>query len=194
LGWTVGGAASGANVTSLTGSSSGAAYVFNAGGGEDAIGILNSGSYTTGKQIAVTFTNDTASTIDTIDLSWNYEKYRTGTRAWDWAFTAGAIAQVSGSQSYLGDAANTTATFSPPGVINKSFTIAGLSIPSAGSYQLVWTLNGATGGSTNGQALGIDDFSLTAHAVPEPSTCAMFLVGICTIFGIGRSRATNVGG
>ena len=64
----------------ITGSSGGGSYNFangiTASSTERAIGFLTSGSYTSPRSILFAFTNNTGSTVTSIDVSWNYEKYR----------------------------------------------------------------------------------------------------------------------
>ena len=136
---------------------------------ERALAILNTGSYTSPKSIILKITNNTGGTISTINISFDYEKYRSGSRAFDWTFfhgstSAPSIAETAGNNSYTADGGNTT-MFNPPTSINKSFTLTGLSIPTGGDYYFRWTFTG-NGGSSNGQAIGIDNFSLTVSAPP----------------------------
>ncbi len=155
----------------LTSSSTGGFYNFangiTASSTDRAIGFLNTGTYTSPRSIIYAFTNNTGATVTSLDLSWNYEKYKSGVRAWDWTFFHGntstaATANTSGNQSYAADANNTTVS-NPPASIGKSFSITGLNIANGTTYYLRWTLTGS-GGSTNGQALGIDDFTIKPNA------------------------------
>ncbi len=73
--------------------------------------MLNSGSYTSGKYVILQITNNTGNTLNTVSLSWNYEKYRTGSRSWTWNFyhgpTAGAANNVAaGNHTYAADGDN----------------------------------------------------------------------------------------
>jgi autotransporter-associated beta strand protein len=156
-GWTIGGSASVTNVTTLNGTTGGSAKSFTSSG-DTAIGILNSGSYTSPKIIAYTLTNNTGQTINKIVAEWDYEKYRSGTRAFGFTFTAGGTGVATGDQAYAADASNTVVSF-PPTSISKSAIATGTNIANNGTYALNWTLTGV-GGSTNGQALGIDDVEI----------------------------------
>jgi uncharacterized repeat protein (TIGR02543 family) len=153
----------------VTGTSSGGAINWSNGitgsSTERAIGFLSTGSYTSPRSIMFAFTNNTGSTISSLDISWNYEKYRSGSRAFSWSFFHGntstaATAATSGNQSYAADLANTT-IYNPAQSVSKSFTISGLSIANGTTYYLRWTYTGSAG-STNSQGLAIDDFSVTA--------------------------------
>jgi len=159
----------------LNGTSAGGFYNFadgvTASSTDRALGFLTSGSYSSPRSIIYAFVNNTGATVDSITVTWNYEKYRSGSRAFDWTFfhgstSAAATAATGGNQSYAADAANTT-IFNPPTSIAKSVTITGLSIPNGGTYYVRWTYAGV-GGPTNAQGLGIDDFSITLSS-PLPS-------------------------
>lgn len=156
----------------ISSSSSGACYNFGNGvtatATDRALGFLSSGSYTSPQSIIYAFTNSTGQTITSLTISWNYEKYRSGGRAFDWTFfhgntTAAATAFANGNQSYAADAGNTV-VYNPPGSLSKSITISGLNIANGSIYYLRWTYTG-NGGSTNGQGLAIDDFKIAANRV-----------------------------
>ncbi|QOJ27398.1 MAG: lamin tail domain-containing protein [Ignavibacteriales bacterium] len=177
---------SGSTATTLAYGTSGTGIVTGTSGGgainwangvtasstDRALGFLATGSYTSPRSIIFAFTNNTGNTIGSLDVSWNYEKFRSGTRAFDWTFFHGSTstagtANTNGNQSYAADANNTTIP-NPPSSISKSFTISNLSIADGSTYYLRWTYTGS-GGSTNAQGLGIDDFSVTAKII-EPTT------------------------
>lgn len=153
----------------LTGSSSGGIYNFgngvNASATDRSLGFLNTGSFTSPRSIILKITNNTGGTIGSLSIAFDYEKYRSGSRAWDWTFFHGntitpSISATAGDQSYAADAGNTTIN-NPPTTISKSFTLTGLSIANGTDYYLRWTFTG-NAGSSNGQAIGIDNFSITA--------------------------------
>jgi hypothetical protein len=145
-----------------------------------AVGFLTTGGFTSPRTIAFRFTNNTGATVTSIDLAFDYEKYRSGTRAFNWTFFHGSgtnatTAAASGDQSYAADANNTT-VFNPPTAISKTFTISGLSIANGDSYTLRWTFTGV-GGSTNGQGIGLDNFSITLNGTPAPVNTTVNFVG-----------------
>jgi hypothetical protein len=143
------------------------------------LGFLTTGSFTSPRTIVYAFTNNTGFTITSINLAWDYEKSRSGSRAFNWTFFHGSsatnvnTAATAGDQSYAADANNTVVS-NPPLSVSKSFSITSLSIPDGTTYYLAWTLTGVSG-STNGQGLSIDNFSLTA--IPEPATWALLTLG-----------------
>src|SRR5207253_2303332 len=107
----------------------------------------------------------TGVTIDSLVITFDYEKYRSGSRQYDWTFFHGAtssptIAATAGDQSYPADTTNIVVS-NPPLTTSKYVNLTGLSIENGATYYLRWTFTGLAG-STNGQAIGIDNFSVTA--------------------------------
>lgn len=136
------------------------------------LGFLTTGSFTTPTSIVYAFTNNTGSTVTSLALSWNYEKLRSGSRAFDWTFFHGSsssptTAATSGNQSYGADANNTVIS-NPPLSTSKSVSLTGLSIANGTTYYLRWTYTGV-GGTSNAQGLAIDDFSITATGATAPA-------------------------
>ncbi|GAA4081445.1 hypothetical protein GCM10022389_29390 [Flavobacterium cheonanense] len=172
---------SGAGV--VTGTSSGGtinwANGVTASATDRALGILNTGSISSPQYIVASVLNTTESTINSIEIDWDYEKYRSGSRAFDWTFFHGnnvspTIAATGGNQSYSADANNTT-VFNPPTAISKTVILNNLSIESGQRYYFLWTFTG-NGGSTNGQGIGIDNLSIkpcrTTSITSQPSSTA----------------------
>jgi hypothetical protein len=186
----------------ISSASAGGNYLFVNGvlasGTDKAIGMLNSGSWTSPKGLIFGLTNNTGTTITDLTLTWNDEKYRSGTRQWDWTTgfsTNGGTSYTSaptGAQTYAADANNTTVS-NPPTQIAKSVTLTGLNLASGGTLDFEWILTGLAG-STNGQGLGIDDFTLTATLapVPEPGTFAAGVLALCGLLGVQRSRLVSL--
>jgi len=146
-----------------------------------ALGFLTSGGFSSPRSIMVAFQNNTGSTITQLSISFDYEKYRSGMRAFGWTFFSGTdgtnwTAQTDGDQAYAADANNMVVN-NPPTEIAKSVTITGLSIANGTNYYLRWTFTGVSG-STNGQAIGIDDFSLTANGAPLVAAEALDFDGV----------------
>ncbi|MFZ1692662.1 MAG: hypothetical protein WAT74_05610, partial [Flavobacteriales bacterium] len=155
------------------------------------IGFLTSGSYTSGKSVAFHFENNTGVTVTELAVSFDYEKYRAGTRAFNWNFfhgpgTNATIAATAGDQFFAADAAN--AVVNPPTTTSKSFSITGLSIAPGTTYTLRWQHTGV-GGHTNSQGMGVDNFSMTAL---QSATIITELTGFTGAFGnvnVGSSSA-----
>ncbi len=153
----------------LTGTSSGGVYNFangiTASSTDRAVGFLTSGSFSSPRSIVLRLTNNTGGTISSLAITFDYEKYRSGSRALDWTFfhgstSAPATADAAGNQSYAADASNTV-ILNPPTVISKTVILTGLAITNGSDYYLRWTYTGLAG-STNAQALGFDNFTVTA--------------------------------
>lgn len=153
----------------LNGSSAGGAYNFANGvtatSSDRSLGFLNSSGYTSPRSIVLCITNNTGTTITSLNITFDYEKYRSGSRQFDWTFfhgstTSPSTSSTSGDQSYPADANNTTIN-NPPTTTSKSVSLTGLSIADGTNYYLKWTFTGL-GGSTNGQGIGIDNFSITS--------------------------------
>jgi len=173
----------------LTSSSSGGAYLFVNGvlanGTDKSIGFLTTGSYSSPRSIMFKYTNSTGYDLSSFTASWDYEKYRSGTRQFDWTFfssTDGSswTAVTSGDQSYAADA-NTTTVSNPPTSIPKTDVAISASVANGASLYLRWAYTGLAG-STNAQALGIDNFSL----VPAPG--ALALLGVAGLIGARKRR------
>jgi autotransporter-associated beta strand protein len=154
--------------------SSGGAYLWVSGtlasGTDKSIGYLSTGSYpgTTsaapGQSLAILFgfTNTTGATITTLDLAWNYERYRMGSRTQGWDFytsTDGSTwsANSLGNATYSGT--STAIVYNPPESTAKAVSIPSLSISNNANYYLRWSFV-TTGSWTNSQGLGIDDFTM----------------------------------
>jgi hypothetical protein len=168
-GWTSGSLA-------LTGTSTGGTYNFaNVASSTDrALGFLTSGSYVSPNSIILRITNNTGVTVTNLNISFDYEKYRAGTRAWNLTFFHGntvnpTIAETTGDQAYAVDGAN--AVVNPPTSITKTIALAGLSIANGTDYYLKWTSTGLAG-STNSQGIALDNFSITAYS-PNPSPATL---------------------
>ncbi|NBP90557.1 MAG: hypothetical protein EBU50_04925, partial [Opitutae bacterium] len=154
--------------TALTGTSSGILGLFKDSANDQALGILNSGTgVTSPKSVYFAFTNNTGSTVTALSFNWGYEKFRSGSRQFDWTLFGGTTntidtAITAGNKTYAADSANTTIYMTDNELVSAaSASVSGLTLTNGSTYYLEWKLTG-NGGSSNGQALGIDDFNLTA--------------------------------
>ena len=151
----------------LTGTSTGGTYNFangvTASSTDRALGFLSSSSFSSPRSIIIQCVNSTGSTIDALNIAFDYEKYRAGTRAWSMSLffsTDGFtwLPAYSGDQSYSADGAN--AVVNPPTTISKSVNSAtGLNIANGATFYFAWDYTGS-GGSTNAQGIGIDNVYL----------------------------------
>ena len=160
---------------SVSSSSSGGAYLWVTGtlvsGTDKSIGYLSTGSYpgTTsaapGQSLAILFgfTNTSGATITTLDLAWNYERYRQGSRTQSWEFytstdgSTWSANTLGNSALYTGTA--TSVVYNPPESAAKAVSIPSLSISNGSNYYLRWSFV-TTGSWSNSQGLGIDDFAM----------------------------------
>ena len=173
----------------LTGTSGGGAYLFVDGvlasGTDKSIGFLTSSGYSSPRSIMFKYTNSTGYDLSSFTASWDYEKYRSGTRQFDWTFFSSTdgitwTAVTSGAQSYSADLNNTTVS-NPPASISKADVAISASVANGASLYLRWAYTGLSG-STNAQGLGVDNFSL----VPAPGAIA--LLGVAGLVGSRRRR------
>jgi hypothetical protein len=161
---------------SLTGTSGGNSYNFgdgvNAEATDRAVGFLTSGGFTSPRHIILTMVNNTGNQINELDVAFDIEKYRSGSRTFAFRLYVGTSLSSwtevpEASQDFLGDA-NNNSIFFPALVFPESTTISGLAVNPGQRLYLRWEHIGA-GGSTNGQALALDNLSVTPRGVPvEP--------------------------
>ena len=185
--------------------SSGGAYLWVSGtlasGTDKSIGFLTTGSYPgpgtpyVGQQLALLFgfQNNFGQTITNLDLNWNFERYRMGSRTQSWEFYSSSdgvnwVANTNGNQTYSGT--NTAIVYNPPESTNKSVTLSGLNIQDGESYYLRWSYV-TTGSWSNAQGLGIDDVAITASVVPEPTTALLAGGGLLCVYFFLRRRKTS---
>lgn len=127
------------------------------------LGFLTTGSFSSPRSILSKIKNTTGSTITSYQISFDYEKYRSGSRQFDMTFfysTDGTTwtSASSGDQSYTADANNTTIN-NPPTTTSKSFLIS-VSVANNSSLFLRWSYTGLAG-ATNAQGLAVDNISVT---------------------------------
>jgi hypothetical protein len=185
--------------------SSGGAYLWVSGtlasGTDKSIGFLSSGSYpgTTsaapGQSLALLFgfQNNFGQTITNLDLNWNFERYRMGSRTQGWEFYSSSdgvnwVANTNGNQTYTGS--NTTTVYNPPESIAEFVTLSDLNIQDGENYYLRWSYV-TTGSWSNAQGLGIDDVAITASVVPEPTTALLAGGGLLCVYFLMRRRKAS---
>ena len=208
----------------LNGTSSGGAYNFangiTASSTDRSLGFLTTGTATGPGYLYMQLQNNTGVLITDLTINFDYEKYRSGTRAFDLTFQTstdgttfgGAIA--AGGQSYAADANNTTIS-NPPTTTGKSVSLLAVNIANGAFYYLRWQYAPNTGTTyTNAQAIGIDNISVTAtigcsgtpshatasgtpSAVCSGSSTNLSITGFSTGLGITyqwQSSATGIAG
>ncbi len=178
----------------LTGTSGGNSYNFRDGNNTNdrAVGFLNSSSFASPRSLMVQLANNTGTTVTELQVNWDWEKYRTGTREFNGRFytsTDGTTwnEQALGLQNFPADASN--AGLATPTVVSKSLLLSGLNLSDSSPFFLRFELAGV-GGSTNGQGWGIDNFQVVANPVPEPaSLIAVAAAGLGAVTWRRRRKA-----
>jgi hypothetical protein len=175
----------------LTSSSAGGSWNFRDGTTttDRSIGFLTSSGFSSPRAIMVEIHNQSGNTINELSINFDYEKYRSGSRAFTMLFFHSSngstwTAASSGDQAYAADANNTT-IYSSPLTTSKSVSLTGLNISANSNYYLRWDYVGS-GGSTNAQAIGLDNFSISA--VPEPTSGLLLGVGTLACAAFRRNR------
>ncbi|MFM8596370.1 MAG: T9SS type A sorting domain-containing protein [Flavobacteriales bacterium] len=155
---------------------------YNFGGGtstDRAIGGLSSSSASQSVNMYLQITNTGTSAISDFTISYNAERYRNGSNtagfsirvyysttgaANSWTEFTGAIA----SFALNGD--NNGSTSNPIEVIAVNNKVLNQTVSSNSSLYLCWSYSVTTGTTTsNSQALGIDDISITANQLVNPT-------------------------
>lgn len=162
-GWT----ASGSFTYRGTGNgSSNTGGVWAYGSGSDySLGALCSGS-SNNINFTVSFTNNTGSTINTLNISYDFKQWRWG---------GGNNNTLAASQTNIGAAVSSlsqagTATGGTNGVAvvtPKTLSLTGLSITAGTTFSISWNI---TDGSGSDNGVAIDNFSLTAGTSAAPCT------------------------
>lgn len=183
-------AAAGTTTTQVAGTSGTGALASGSAGGfynfangitasstDRALGFLFSSGYTSPGFVYLAVTNNTGGAITGFNLSFDYEKYRTGTNA------NGSILglQVSSDDATYTNVAAARSVFAgseaannvvnPPTTTSKSVTISGLAIAPGSTYYFRWY--DTVSGNTNSQAFGIDNIVFT----PTIATPTHYYIG-----------------
>lgn len=194
----------GAYAASTGSDNAGDVYSFgSSASAERAYGGLLSGTLT--PIIGAQFTNNTGSTVTSLDISYTGEMWRAGVTnrgaadRLDFQLSANATSLTTGTwadfDSLDFNSPNTNATF---GALNGnsagnqtaiSFTITGVSIPNGSSFWIRWT-DFNISGSDDG--LSVDDFSLTPSVADlAPEVASTFPVNGATNFPINANLSVT---
>jgi len=148
----------------------GARYNWGSSTSERAAGFMTSGSYASPNSIMVAYQNNNAGAIGSVELSFDYERYRINSAAASVTFFYSTDGSVWTSVP-SGDSGSFVTGDSiygyPESTVSKSgVTITGLNIASGQVVYFRWNFN-TTGG--NSQGLGLDNFSMAVtFAEPAP--------------------------
>ncbi|MHC1738602.1 MAG: T9SS type A sorting domain-containing protein [Ignavibacteriaceae bacterium] len=185
----------------VTGSSAGGAINWADGitafSTDRSLGFLMTDNYTSPRSIMLAIQNNTGKTITQLVISWNYEKYRSGTRTTSWTFYTGITSSSwsessGGNYSYSADPNNTT-VFDPPSSTSKTVNITGLSIAPGSLYYFRWTCSGL-GVSANTQGLGIDDLIISDfNTISAENSQIVSGTGLVNFNGEATGVSMNIG-
>lgn len=180
--------------------------IYNYGAGvaasatDRAVGGISSSSASKSVNVYVQLTNNGSTSIDNFTINFDVEKYRKGTNAAGFSIqmyysTDGTTWTSAGSDfiaSFIGSDVDNTGYSSAPGatssISNKTLS---QSLAAGASLYLAWNYSVTSGTTTsNAQALGIDNVSITANtATSNPTITASpeSLSGMTYVFGNGPS-------
>lgn len=169
---------------SMSSSATGAIYNFGAGiagsAVDRAVGGLSSSGGAKTVSIYVYLYNNGAEQISDLTISYDVEKYRNGSNSAGFSIqmyysTNGTSWTSAGSDfltSFVADADNSNFASAPGSTVSISNKTLNQSINASGSLYLAWSYSVTTGSTTsNAQALGVDNISITANEpqVPTPT-------------------------
>lgn len=179
-------------------SNTGDTYSYGAAGTFDrALGGLQSGTLI--PLFGVALLNNTAGTIESLDIGYTGEHWRAGTAGradrLDFQFSLDASGLTTGTWTDF-DALDFTSSVMPAtGALDGnqaanrtqvSASLSGLSVGHGATLWLRWSDHNATGAD---DGLAIDDFAVTPRiAIPEPSTYAALLAALGLGFAVWRRR------
>ena len=151
--------------------SPGGRYNWGSNATDRAIGFMTSGSYASPNSILYGITNNTGGLVTSIDLAFDYERYRINTAAASVAFAYSPdgttwTAFASGDSGAF-STGTSSYTFGNGTVVSPSFTLSDLNLANAANFYFRWNFN-TTGG--NSQGIGLDNVSLTLNSGGGPAT------------------------
>lgn len=150
-------------------SNSGGIYAYGAAGsGEYALGYLPAASSPNDTFYAIAhFVNNTGGSIESVTISYNFERWRTGARINGFSVTSdlGDVSALNHTGPGASGANCTVITTA------KSVTLSGLSVPNGDTFYVAFGGNRGTGTGAS-QGVAIDDFSLTATIAGAPTLTA----------------------
>ena len=183
--------------------------IYNYGSGDAttatdrAVGGISSSSASKSVNIYVQLTNNGVDAINNFTISYSVEKYRNGSNAAGFSIqmyysTDGTNWTIAGSDfltSFAADADNNGYATAPGATVNVSNKTLSVSLAASSSIYLAWNYSVTTGTTTsNAQALGIDDVSITANgagSTPTLSVTPNTLSGFTYVEGSGSSSSQS---
>lgn len=170
---------------------------------ERAVGGISSSSASKSVNVYVNLYNNGAQTISDFTISYAVEKYRNGSNAAGFSIqmyysTNGTDWTSAGSDfltSFSADADNNGYSSAPGSTVNVSSKTLSVSVAAAANLYLAWNYSVTSGTTTsNAQALGIDDVSITANGSANPADPASFTATSAGVSQINLSATANGNG
>ena len=166
----------------------GGRYNWGQSAADRAPGVMSSSSFPSPSSLLAWFQNTQAVPVAQVDLTFDYERYRTNTTPAAITFHHSAdgvnwTAAPAGDSGAFTPGPSAYAFGTPVATVTRSVSLPGLDLAPGGSLYLRWTFD--TGGA-NSQGLGLDNLSLATTAVPEPAGIA--LAGGAAALGVAWAR------
>ncbi len=184
--------------------------IYNYGAGvagsatDRAVGWVSSGSGTVSGNLYVLLTNNGASQISNFTISYGVEKYRKGSNAAGYSIqmyysTTGTSWTSAGTNfltSFAADADNSGYTTAPGATSNVSSKTLAVALAAGSNLYLAWNYSATSGTTTtNAQALGIDNVSITAAgSASAPTVTTTAVSAITTTTATSGGNVTADGG
>lgn len=134
------------------------------GTGDRAIGFMTSGSYNRPNSIMVEFQNSTGTTLTSLTVAFDLERYRAHLNALTnkFYFSTDGVVWAAALDTVVWDTtSNAVYNFNPTGsnLQHRTVTIPGISIAPDATFYLRWDFDAAS--ATNSQGVGLDEVNLT---------------------------------
>ncbi len=152
----------------------GGRYNWGQSASDRAVGFMTSSGYASPNHLLARFSNATGTHVSQVTLAFDYERYRLNTAPASISFFysfdgATWIAAAAGDSGAFTTGASTYGFATPVSASSHQVTLASLDLAPGSELFFRWQFS--TGGA-NSQGLALDNFSLAATAIPEPSTYA----------------------
>jgi hypothetical protein len=176
--------------------STGGRYNWGQSAGDRAVGFMTSSGYASPNSLLAQFSNATGATITDLTLTFDYERYRLNSSpasiAFFYSFDGNSwTAAPAGDSGAFSTGASAYGFTTPISTSSRQVTLSTLDFGPGANLYLRWSFD--TGGA-NSQGLGLDNFSLTASAIPEPSTYAALGGAAALATALWRRRRSDPGG
>ena len=169
--------------TAMSSTATNGSYNFGGTSATDrAVGGISSSSASKSVNMYLQLTNNGASTIGNFTISYDAERYRNGSNPAGFSIrfyysttgSANSWTEVSSFvKSFATNTDNTGSTTNPLETLSLSPSTLSQSLSAGSTIYFAWSYSVTTGiTASNAQALGIDNITITANAIPAPTTQA----------------------